>query len=147
MYHDFYNLRAGDLVWLAPKPEHPATTEAFADLREFFGPETIDPILAGSWTFVERVSAAGRAHPAGASARLRGPGDYELTVARRRVTCREAYRLTRKGREAALELLRLGERREPATREALEVLLRMLDPPVAEAEALRRHYAEAVVRG
>lgn len=70
-----------------------------------------------------------------------------LTVARRRVTCREAYRLTRKGREAALELLRLGERREPATREALEVLLRMLDPPVAEAEALRRHYAEAVVRG
>lgn len=58
-----------------------------------------------------------------------------------------AYRLTRKGREAALELLRLGERREPATREALEVLLRMLDPPVAEAEALRRHYAEAVVRG
>ena len=55
-----------------------------------------------------------------------------------------AYRLTRKGREAALELLRLGERREPATR---EVLLRMLDPPQAEADALRRHYAEAVVRG
>ena len=40
---DFHNLRAGDLVWLAPKPERPATAEAFAELREFFGPETIDP--------------------------------------------------------------------------------------------------------
>ena len=82
MYHDFYNLRAGDLVWLASKPERPATAEAFAELREFFGAETIDPILAGSWAFVERVSATGRAHPAGASARLRGPGDYELVVHR-----------------------------------------------------------------
>lgn len=57
------------------------------------------------------------------------------------LTVREAYRLTRKGREAAAELLRLSEREGPQVlAQTLEILFSVLDPPAAERDALRRHY-------
>lgn len=76
---DVKYIAVGASLWIDPEPARADTQTALAALRESLG-DAIEPVLAGPWVFVDRVTVNGRPHVAGAYCRLRAPDGYELDV-------------------------------------------------------------------